>query len=74
MLQIIDNDEVYVVDLKTVPELPITWNTPEEEPYARALQGAIERGQISEPGKYAFRIYEFHRSVEMQYEVARVIE
>lgn len=52
MLQIVDDKEVYVVDLKTMPELPITWETPEEEPFAKALGAAILTGVITEPGKY----------------------
>lgn len=52
MLQIVDGREVYVVEFDAIPELPITWSTPDEEPYARALHNGIEHGMITEPGKY----------------------
>lgn len=56
MLQTIDGYNVFVVDFKTMPELPITWSSPEEEPYAKALQAAIQDGVITEPGKYGIQI------------------
>jgi hypothetical protein len=56
MLQTIQGREVYVVEFDTVPDLPITWNTPEEEPYARALHIAIEGGLITEGGKYGIDV------------------
>lgn len=56
MLQIVDGREVYVVEFDTVPELPITWNSDEEEPYAKALHAAIENGLITEPGKYGIHV------------------
>jgi len=56
MRQIIDGYDVFVVDLDTMPELPITWNTEEEKPYALALAAAIQQGVITEPGKYGIHI------------------
>lgn len=56
MLQTVDGKEVYVVDFDTLPELPITWETPEEEPYARCLTAVIEDKVITEPGKYGIEI------------------
>lgn len=56
MLQTVDNRTVFVVDFDTMPTLPITWNTAEEEPYARALVAAIQDGVITKPGKYGIEI------------------
>ena len=56
MLQTVDGYDVFVVDFDTMPELPITWNNSEEEPYAKALQAAIQDGVIKEPGKYGIQI------------------
>jgi hypothetical protein len=56
MLQIVDDREVFVVDFDTMPELPITWITFEERPYAEALQDAIQHKIITEPGKYGIAI------------------
>lgn len=55
-LQIVDGTEVFVVDLEALPELPITWSTAEEEPYAKALDHAIRTGVITEPGKYGIEL------------------
>lgn len=52
MLQTINGTEVFVVDIVTMPELPITWSTAEEEPYARSLDHALRTGVITQPGKY----------------------
>jgi len=49
--------EVFVVDLATIPELPITWSTRTEEPYAKALAAAIATGVIEKPGKYAIDVH-----------------
>lgn len=56
MLQTVDGREVYVVEFDTMPELPITWMTQEEEPYARALAAAIHNKVVTEPGKYGVHI------------------
>lgn len=59
MLQVIQGEEVYVVDLDVMPpelELPIVATSLEEVPYAQALTLAIEWGTITEPGKYAIRM------------------
>jgi len=56
MLQTVDGREVFVVDFDTMPTLPITWNTPDEKPYAMALVDAIQEGVIIEPGKYGIVI------------------
>ena len=47
---------VFVVDFDTMPELPITWSTPEEEPYAKAFDDAIRTGAIKQPGKYGIAL------------------
>lgn len=70
MLQEIEGQLVYVADLKTMPELPITWETSEEEPYARCLDNAIRTGVITEPGKYGIR---FELDTQT-YKMARIIE
>jgi hypothetical protein len=59
MLQTVDGREVFVVEFDTMPELPITWATPEEEPYALGLARAIEQGWIAEPGKYGVEVGTF---------------
>lgn len=56
MLQTFDGRLVFIVDFDTMPELPITWNNSEEEPYAKALQAAIQDGVITKPGKYGIQI------------------
>lgn len=57
MLQTVDGqDNVFVVDFDTLPALPITWTTPAEEPYAKALHRALETKMITEPGKYGIVI------------------
>ena len=75
-LQTVDGVEVYVVDLNTIPELPITWNTPDEEPYAKALEQAIRNGTISEPGKYGIHVHHFDPSADLaiKYSVAKIVE
>lgn len=55
MLQEIQGKPVYVVDLKTMPELPVV-GTGFEQHYAEALTQAIHRGIIKEPGKYGIYI------------------
>jgi hypothetical protein len=56
MLQTVDGTEVFVVDLEALPELPITWNNAEEEPYAKALDHALRTGVITQPGKYGIEL------------------
>lgn len=55
MLQTVDGREVFVVDFDTMPELPITWS-PGFQPYALALEAAIQEKLITEPGKYGIEI------------------
>lgn len=56
MLQTVAGREVFVVEFDTMPELPITWSTEEERPYAQILGAAIMTGLITEPGKYGLAI------------------
>lgn len=56
MLQTIDGRKVYVAEFDEIPELPITWDTPEEEPYARCLDNAIRTQVITKPGKYGIYV------------------
>lgn len=56
MLQTVNGREVYVVDLVTMPAVPITWSTAEEEPYAKALDNAIRDRVIRQPGKYGIAL------------------
>lgn len=56
MLQTVDGREVFVVNFDTMPDLPITFTTDEEEPYARALTKAIQDGVITKPGMYGIQI------------------
>ena len=58
ILQTVDGREVFVVDFDVMPELPITWNTLDEKPYADALANAIQTGVITKPGKYGIAIEE----------------
>lgn len=74
MLQQIDGVEVYVVEFDTMPVLPITWNLPEEKPFALALAAAIQDGVITEPGKYGLRVTHFAPDVDLTYEVAEIKE
>lgn len=52
MIQTVDGKEGYVVEFEEVPVLPITYEKPEEEPYAMALAAAISKKLLTEPGKY----------------------
>lgn len=74
MLQTVDGREVYVVDFDTMPELPITWETPEEEPYARCLTAVIEDKVITEPGKYGIEVKYDKEENEKFYSVYRIEE
>lgn len=56
MLQTIQGHLVKVIDLKEMPKLPITWDHPDEKPYAQALHDAIFKGMITEPGKYGIEV------------------
>lgn len=56
MLQTIEGKQVYVVVFEEIPELPITWEKPEERLYAEALARAIHSGYITEGGKYGIEI------------------
>lgn len=62
-MQIVDGREVFVVDLKEIPELPIRWENEEEKPYARVLAMAIMSGVIVFPGKYALEVTGSHWNV-----------
>jgi hypothetical protein len=72
MLQTVDGYFVFVVDFDTMPALPITWNNSEEEPYARALQAAIQDGVITEPGKYGIQIE--HKNQTTTYTIHSITE
>jgi hypothetical protein len=54
-LQKVDGLNLYVVDLKTMPQLPITGSGPEKI-YAEILTTAIRRGLVKVPGKYGIHI------------------
>ena len=69
-LQEVDGKEVYVVEFDEIPELPITHNTEEEQPYAVALALAIKKKEISEPGKYGIFVTEDRKN----YEIYRIKE
>ena len=57
MLQHVDGLDVFVVDFQTMPELPIIPDPePSLWPYASALTDAIEKGIITEPGKYGIYV------------------
>jgi hypothetical protein len=57
MFQTIQDRNVFVVDLKVLPELPITdGGLPALKPYAAALELAILNGIIKEPGKYGIEV------------------
>ena len=56
MLQMIENDQYYVVDFDTMPELPVQGSTVREMLYAQALTRAIVDGVITMPGKYAIHV------------------
>jgi hypothetical protein len=55
-LQMVQGKMVYVVDLKTMPTLPIV-GTGYEQYYAEALTAALEQGLIKIPGKYGIEIF-----------------
>jgi len=61
MFQVINDLKVYVVDLSNLspPDLPIhSGGSAELAPYAQALDAAIRKGTVKEPGKYAIYIHE----------------
>jgi hypothetical protein len=72
MLQVVDGHEVFVVDFDELPQLPITWDKPEDEPYARCLDNAIRTGVITEPGKYGIAAVTVDG--ETVYQIARIVE
>ena len=55
MLQNVDGHIVYVVELETLPMLPVV-GTGIEQSYAQALTTAIRDGIITKPGKYAIEL------------------
>lgn len=69
MITIIGDKVVYVVDLTTMPKLPITGNG-WERVYADALTEAIIRKLITKPGKYAIHV----DHMTEHYDVYEVIE
>jgi hypothetical protein len=71
MLQAVDGKIVYVVDLYTMPELPITGNG-WERPYADALTQALVQKVIKEPGKYGISI-DFTKT-PLHWDVFKIIE
>jgi hypothetical protein len=73
-LQTVDGiDNVFVVDFDTMPELPITWSTAEEEPYARSLDDAIRTGKITEPGKYGI-VVSYIDDANFNYSLSKILE
>lgn len=73
MLQSVDgHPNVYVVEFDTMPELPITWSTEEEKPYALALAHAIHNETITEPGKYGLVVDDLDDHIE--FTVFKIIE
>lgn len=75
MLQTVDGrPNVYVVDFDTMPELPITWDEPEEELYARALHASIANEVITEPGKYGIVVTESRYSGILAYDIFKIEE
>lgn len=57
MFQNIDGHRVFVVDLPSIPQLPITdGGIRSLRPYADALELAILQRIIKEPGKYGIEI------------------
>jgi hypothetical protein len=74
MLQRIQGKEVFVVEFDTLPELPITWETEEEKPYALALTAAFQKATITEPGKYGIEFTREDDAGDLQYQVYRIDE
>jgi hypothetical protein len=70
MLQVIVGQKIYVVEFETMPQLPITWKTEEEKPYALALAQAIHEKIITEPGKYGI----FVEIDTQMYNVFKILE
>jgi hypothetical protein len=70
MLQTVDAKLVYVVDLKTMPVLPIV-GTGFEQKYAEALTLALRDGLITEPGKYGIEIVDWYT---LEWKVYRIDE
>jgi hypothetical protein len=65
----------YDVDLKEMPELPITWHdTPELKYYAQALQSAIEDRIITSPGKYRIQVIHNMFTEDRRYNIFVIIE
>lgn len=57
MFQVIHNRIYFVVELKEVPQRPISdAGDPALTPYAEALSAAIKDGIVSQPGKYAIAV------------------
>lgn len=71
MLQFVDGRQVYVVILHAMPDLPIVWDAPSQEPYAKALTAAIQDGVITEPGKYGIQI---HNDADKKYDIYAIKE
>lgn len=70
-LQTVAGKLVYVVDLETMPELPITgqgW----EQPYAEALTKALVMKLITKPGKYGIHIN--FETTPIKWDVHKIIE
>lgn len=68
-ISIDDVAHICVVELPTIPDFPFTWRLPGEEPYIRALNAAVQTGQIKEPGTYTIHVSEYHVKVDLEYEV-----
>lgn len=69
MFQKIQGKTVFVVDLKEIPKLPIRWEVPYEKEYAQALERALFKGQITEPGKYGIHIKPGWGGIDFDYDI-----
>ena len=69
MLQVIDGREVFVVELTGFPRenLPITWKTEKERPYAIALDSAIRARIVKTAGKFGVYVTEHPKTKNLTY-------
>jgi len=73
MLQTVAGRQVYVVNFTGWPlDLPITWETEEERPYAVALTSAIKAGIVTAAGKYGIHLE--HKNGKDTYSIFQIIE
>lgn len=74
MFQKVDGKRVYVVDLITMPKLPInSIGSPELQPCAVALTQAIEQKVITEPGRYSIEIV-LNEFRELRWNVYKILD